>query len=318
MPDRSLVEELQLFESDVLQDPDVDDQTLRNIGLPTNSVKAAREFGRWTADKLRVLELYLMVYRRVAGNGSYIDAFAGEGHALIDGEVRAGSPLVAAKSDAFRQLFLCERNRAKVAKLRTAIVELNERQAQRCEDPHRGDANLWIPGLLASGVVPLDRPCFAFLDPNSTQLHWSTVEALATFKRRVPDTRHCKVELLILFNDRQVINRFWESKRRKLDSPPRNAATLDTIFGSRDAWWDLWVEGKPSPHLLHRYVARLQAFGYGHVRAGAILDPKTGQAQYQLVHATDHRAAVSFMRWVRNALAKERDSGEQLQFFAER
>src|SRR3546814_11641272 len=41
-----------------------------------------REFHGWTLDKLDVFEKYLKLYRRVAGSGAFIDAFAGTGYGL--------------------------------------------------------------------------------------------------------------------------------------------------------------------------------------------------------------------------------------------
>jgi three-Cys-motif partner protein len=303
--DKAPFRDLVLFEADELGDPDVDDDTLIEIGIPKSALSAAREFGPWTADKLRVVELYFMVYRKVAGSGSYIGPFAGEGQASIRGELKPGSPIVAAKSRAFRRLFLCEKKPLLAKRLEAAIRELDQRTANRCVTDC-GDANQWVPALLAGGAVPADRPCFAFLDPNSTELHWATVKALATFKRRLPGTKLCKVELLILFNDRQAINRLWETRRGSAESPPRYAHKLDSIFGSREAWWDLWEQGQPSSSLRHRYVDRLHSLGYGHVRAERILDPDSGRVQYHLIHATDHRAAVGFMRWVKGLYAMKR------------
>ena len=51
----------------------------------------ARRFHGWTLDKLEVLRLYLKMYRRVAGSGAYLDAFAGEGRALIRGNTSVTS-----------------------------------------------------------------------------------------------------------------------------------------------------------------------------------------------------------------------------------
>lgn len=44
-----------------------------------------REFGGWTLKKLSVLDYYLKQYRRVAGGGTYIDGFAGQGSLAIRG-----------------------------------------------------------------------------------------------------------------------------------------------------------------------------------------------------------------------------------------
>ncbi len=43
----------------------------------TDATIELREFGEWTLEKLKLLELYLKQYRRVAGNGTYIDGVRG-------------------------------------------------------------------------------------------------------------------------------------------------------------------------------------------------------------------------------------------------
>src|SRR4051794_37022237 len=61
---------------------------------PTSGSKLdVREYYGWTLDKLKVLELYLRMYRRVASKGAYIDGFAGPGAGTFNGEVHSGSPL---------------------------------------------------------------------------------------------------------------------------------------------------------------------------------------------------------------------------------
>jgi three-Cys-motif partner protein len=138
-----------------------------------------------------VLELYLKLYRRVAGSGTYLDAFAGEGRISVDGQPRDSSALVAARSTAFKHLFVMEIKPHRNSRLRRHLDnELPARTAQRCTVLPPGDANVQVPELLADGVIDRSRPVFALLDPDSTQLDWATVEAsLATRSATTLPTR---------------------------------------------------------------------------------------------------------------------------------
>ncbi len=278
--------------------------TAERVSTPRNPLVEAREFYGWTLDKLEVLSAYLRMYVRVAGGGTYIDAFAGGGHASIDGQGVPGSPLRAAESTCFKSLHLFEMGRNEHQRLTSAIAALPDAtRAKVCVHP-RGDANELVPKLLESGQVPKDKPCFAFLDPNSTELDWQTVASLARYKQYVPsptDKRkplECKTELWILVNTHQALGRLMPADRVKHRVPP-HAGVLDRVMGGREAWWDIWGahfgSGPVMPGL--RYADRLiSEFGYRWSNAQLVRDPKTKRPVYFMVHASDHPAAHSFMR----------------------
>lgn len=273
------------------------------VARPRESAVEVREFGGWTLDKLEVLSAYLRMYRRVAGSGSYIDGFAGEGHAMINGNATMGSPLRAASSGAFRDLFLFEQHRATHAKLKGAINALSEKQRVHLHIAEPGDMNQLLPDLLASGDVSVDKPCFAFLDPDSTQLAWQTVTILSEYKTYIKPRDHerspqrCKVELWILLNTYQALARLFPSDRTRHTAPPF-AAKLDFVFGNREAWWDLWERPTSNVNsLATRYSDRLRSeLGYQWVRHQLVNDPTTGRPMYHMIHASDHPAAYSLMR----------------------
>ena len=267
-----------------------------------------REFHGWTLDKLQVLDTYLRVYRRVAGNGTFIDAFAGTGHGLSirDGKpVRVdGSSLIAAKSGAFAHLYLVEKNPTHRQSLETSLQSLTARQQRRIH-VLPGDCNIVIPELLESGRLDNQRPCFALLDQESTQLDWQTIETLAAWKSYIEPPAHenpkdCKVELWILFNSHQVLHRLWPQDRIRY---PKSFSpqTLDRMFGGRDSWWDLWENYRPSSALTTRFADQLKELGYQYVFPQTIRDPSTGRPQYQMFHATDHPSAIEIMRWAKRS-----------------
>lgn len=254
------------------------------------SLDDARAFYGWTAHKLDILELYMKQYRRVAGNGTYIDGFAGTGQIRVGGTSRAGSAAVAAKSQAFKTMLLYEKPRNAVRLRKWLAENLEPRAAARCT-VRAGDCNVMITEDLDARLVPEDRPCFAFLDPNSTQLSWSTVERLATYKTNVRPPDVCKVELWILLNTHHALMRLMPKRK------PPLADVLDRWFGSREAWWDLYEGRAPLPFFAQRYADRLEALGYGAAVPRLISDPRTGRPAYYMIHASDHPAAHSFMAW---------------------
>jgi len=298
-----------------LSDAELDDieeevDSFRVVPRPRDTITELREYHGWTLNKLDVLENYFVLYRRVAGGGTFVDAFAGTGRgtSIRNGEqcVRDGSSLIASKSGAFSRLHLCERNASSFGQLEDSVATLTERQIKRIE-LHNGDCNEVIPRLIETGQLDSERACFALLDQDSTQLEWETVEMLANWKVYEPPPddrgrpRKCKVEIWALFNTHQVVNRIWPSDREK-HQMPLGVEALDRMFGHRSAWFDLWEAGASASALVDRYRERLYGLGYQYVIPQLIKDPASGRPQYFMYHATDHPSAISLMRWAkRNA-----------------
>ena len=130
-------------------------------------------------DKLDLLSLYFKQYRRVAGGGTYIDGFAGDGRVVVNGVTRPGSAAIALHAGAFRRLLYFER--PAVAKRCKRLNNEPERLVKLTSVYPGISTTKWTTCSLA-GAIPRDKPCFAFLDPNSTQLKWSTVQTLARYK----------------------------------------------------------------------------------------------------------------------------------------
>lgn len=287
----------------------VESESARAIRSARDPITEFREFHGWTLDKLDVFEMYLKLYRRVAGGGAFIDAFAGTGHGMSttlgrDGQ-RDGSSIIAAKSEAFSRLHLIERDSSSFRTLRRTVGALPDRLAGRVHT-HHDDCNEIVPQLLDGNELDVTRPCFAFLDQESTQLHWSTVARLASWKTYEPPPtmsgrpKMCKVEMWILFNSHQAIYRLWPHDRQKYPDS-LSPDTLDRVFGSRESWWDLWKNDEPPGALVLRYADQLRSLGYQYVLPQQFNDRSTGRPQYHMLHATDHPSAVSFMRWAKRS-----------------
>ncbi len=179
----------------------------------------------------------------------------------------------------------------------------------RRETVHSGDSNTVLRTLFESNAIDRDRPLFVCLDQNSTELLWATVEMISCFKELDVDANKCKAELWILFNQYQVIQRLWPVAPRQAGLLNPYAKALDGVFGSRDAWEDLWKSKAEPLALMHRYCDRLEDLGYQYVLPQLI--KSDAGPQYYMIHATDHPAAVEFMRWAKNSHSKEKGRGLQ-------
>ena len=101
----SVDEQLLLLDDAVFDALAVESESRRPIPTAADLATEVREFHGWTLDKLEVFGTYLKLYRRVAGGGALIDAFAGTGRGYSSKEGQNvecdGSSLIAAKSGAF-------------------------------------------------------------------------------------------------------------------------------------------------------------------------------------------------------------------------
>jgi len=273
---------------------------------PKTALDEARNFHGWTGNKLELLALYFKVYRRVAGNGSYIDGFAGSGRVRVEGVVRPGSASIALTSATFKHLYLFETPKVAATLRRNLAADYPTKQQRWTATG--GDFNEEIKPLLEDHTIPIEKPCFAFLDPDSTQLDWDTIKVLADYKR---DQEH-KVELWVLFATHHALFRLMPRRRSPKFAESPSAATLDRVMGGREAWWDLYEPDRRPGQLVIRYRERIKALGYREVAVRRIIDPLTHKPQYFMVHASDHQAAFNLMHWAAGQLHMPEDA-EQLE-----
>lgn len=268
----------------------------------SDGVVELREFGGWTLEKLRVMELYLKKYREVAGNGSYIDGFAGQGSLMVaDSDLeKKGSVRLALEARAFKTLWIFEVKQQTMHDLTKNLSYWYPPKRLRRVHPILGDFNIEVARVLAEDRIPRDKPCFAFLDPNSTELLWDTVELLARYKEPVSPPTTCKIELWILFNTHQAFARLIDRKGVSDYATSGRAAALDRVMGGRDVWWPLFERQAHINAYARCYAERLtDDLGYGFAHPQIIRDPGTGRPQYFMIHASDHPAAHDFMRWAK-------------------
>jgi three-Cys-motif partner protein len=157
-----------------------------------------RSWGYWTRGKLDVLRRHLDAFTTASKGVSeriYLDLFAGEPsntERFTDEPIEGSARIALATDDPpFTRLRFFELS-PRAGRLQAQIdAEFLGRDARVIP----GDCNDTIHDALRT-LRPLNwAPTFAFVDPNGPNFRWSTLEALAAFKR----PGYSKVELWILF-----------------------------------------------------------------------------------------------------------------------
>ena len=199
--------------------------------------KSAPAFGgRWTEEKLVILERYLDAYTTALKDTPfklwYIDAFAGAGCVEISAdEQRDFRRFVSGSAEralnvtdkSFDKLVFVEQDAERCAGLKT----LMEGHSNRNIVIENGDANEFIANLDDDWR---GRRGVLFLDPDATQVEWSTLERIATFEA---------LDTWILFPV-YAISRMLP----RLRQPDENwAARLDKIYGD-ESWERLYQESR--------------------------------------------------------------------------
>lgn len=142
--------------------------------------------GRWSEEKLDLLEKYLNAYTKImkgkacCKNGYYyIDAFAGTGKPKSKDEERYidGSPIVALRvNNPFKSYIFIEKEEWRVKKLEDLKREFSRIDIQI----KQGDCNRIIIEDIASGIKYENfNRGIIFLDPFGMDIDWETIKAIA-------------------------------------------------------------------------------------------------------------------------------------------
>jgi three-Cys-motif partner protein len=251
----------------------------------------ARATASWTEEKLMILESYLNAFARACqkpGGWYSLDLFAGTGlnWSMIRDAPINGSALVALEVHAPQatQVIVSEKNQSAYRALEHRTERYGDRVV-RLND----DANRVLPDLLAR--VPKRAPAFAFLDPEGSELEWTTVAGIAAHKRHHSPN---KIEQLILFpvdmgfvrlapDHPELVTRIY-GHERWMDFYARRAADEITADQARSEYVRLYAEG-------------LSELGYATVLDRQITKAN-GSPMYFLIFATDNAAGKNIMDWV--------------------
>lgn len=264
--------------------------------MPDDGIRPVREAFHWTRDKLGILSAYLPAYGRAcktAGQFFFVDAMAGSGlcHIKDTDEFLRGSTLLALNSlPPFSVCLSLEKDARNAAALRSRTERFGP-QAVVLE----ADCNLELGEAMRSHI-PRRSPTFVLLDPEGTELDWTTVQAAAAHRlgRR-------KAELLILFAT-EGMNRMLPVET---EIEVHNERRLDIMFPPGADWRRIWQQrrsGLTSPaEAREQYVAEYRA-GLLRLRYRTVIHRRiartTGALVYHLLFATDDDAGERIMNYV--------------------
>lgn len=259
----------------------------------------ARRGGAQTRTKLSIVGDYFPGFTRACASAPdriYIDAFAGcgRGHDPRTGELYDGSAALSLGVEPpFTEVYLVEQDERRVRELELLAASPPKAQVRH------GDANVVIPELLKT--LNRHAPTLAFLDPEGTELHWATVEALARHK---PFPKRNKIELLILFPLQMAVLRLLNFKGGEI--PLAHRKRLDAMLGSESPWREIAqmrltgeIDGPDETEraFLDGYCEGLhRRLGYHYVLNREVAGDN-GRALYYLIFASDSDVGRRIVRW---------------------
>lgn len=219
--------------------------------------------GLWTYDKLYYLNAYLdrfivSMRRKNWRSLNYIDLFAGPGKNLLpDKRVLLGSPVLAlSQKRPFDLYFFSDLDNASIEALKKRCSGFPSEYPKITFEV--GDANQVVKRVVNT-ILAIDKPIsdkwpslnLAFLDPEGLELHWETVELLAS--RRTD---------MIIYYPQMGITR---EARLEIQQPP--PTKIDLFFGDT-GWRQIYQRYQQREvNFLHRalldyYKNKLGMFGY--------------------------------------------------------
>lgn len=266
----------------------------------------ARYWGFWTRGKLDLLRRYLDAFTTASKSQDeilYLDLFGGqpENRDRLTDENLDGSAQIAlgTQNPPFSRLRFFEVE-PHASRLRAALDASHSQRELRVV---AGDCNQTIAGVL-NGLAPYRwAPTFAFIDPNGPDVHWSTLEALARFKKV-----KTKTELWLLLAAGMFIRNLPVDGQVR----PEHAAKLTRMYG-KEQWQAIYqarVDGALSAAAAREDYVNLMRWRLEHVLGYRWTHPleifnERGHSIYHMIFATDHEAGNRIMTSLYNAAANE-------------
>lgn len=252
----------------------------------------------WTENKANLVAKYIRLFEMVTKHGTYIDGFAGP-QQPDKPETWAAKLVLEIEPRWIRHFHLFEQSKSGyefLTFLRASQPDLKDREIE----VYRGDFNVEVIKLLASGRIGQREATFCLLDQRTFECHWSTVSRLAAYKSQGGN----KIELFYFLatgwfrravsaiRNEQVLRNWWE----RADWPElRNMKPLDL----RD-------------EIVRRFKFEL---GYKSAKPWPILDHEERDLYY-MIHATDHHmVAPGLMARAYQEAVQPKEAPEQLGFW---
>lgn len=219
----------------------------------------------WAALKLISLMLYLNFYTKVMAKQKwckgifYIDLLADSGINKIDGDLIAGSPIIASKFqyNPFNKLFLVERKGDYTKALDIRMKKLNINF-----EIYQNDCNEEIDNIIRD--IPFSSHCLVFIDCEGVEIKWDTIEKLLKIQ----------CDIIFVFQT-QEIRRIW-GRTRISDSEKE---LLNSFYGDNS-----WKVAKYGKDLLEIYKKKIEK--YNKLTKTVNVESKKGGFHYHLIFIT--------------------------------
>lgn len=251
----------------------------------------------WTENKAKLIERYLYYFVLVTKHGSYIDGFAGP-QEPDKPEMWAARLALENEPRWLRRFFLFEQN-PKQYKYLELLKESEPEEPRREIFLYYGDFNVLVSDFLAECPIGEREATFCLLDQRTFECRWSTVEALARYKKS-----GMKIELFYF------LSTGW------LDRAMAAMKNIDVL----SAWWGRqdWRElrGMNSLNRAILFCDRFkEEFNYKSADPWPIYQREgSRKVMYHMIHATDHPEAPSLMHRAYLTAVREKEPLEQLTF----
>jgi three-Cys-motif partner protein len=269
--------------------------SLPSAGKPIKFTPVQRAL--WTENKAKLIERYLFYFVLVTKHGAYIDGFAGPQNPKSKNNW-AAKLVLESQPPLLREFWLCELSKNGVDALRNLKKE-QPIVSGRSIEIVSGDFNQTVHDVLRRCNITDKTASFCLLDQRTFQCHWTTVEALAKFKKG----GH-KIELFYFLASS------WLD--RSLKGTTRNIDQIDRWWGHAN-WKQLrGMKSYPRAELLAKRFR--DELGYAHAYAWPIYKRgPDGRIMYHMVHATDHPEAPKLMHRAYFNATQAREPIEKLQ-----
>jgi len=259
----------------------------------------------------KYIRAYLVATKRLPAK-YYIDAFAGTGKNILcnesceskggrrcidcgKGKEVDGSALIALKiKDVFDKYILIELKKTNSNCLKAVIESEIDRDRIENVDFIEGDCNK-ILSQIHKGISE-NTGCLFFLDPQGSELFWSTIESLSKIK---------KADLFILYPYDMSLVRLTTNCKNKLDRFYGTSKWLDIYKGEVDA-------NNRQKKLLNFYINNLKDLGFRISYRQINIRLREGKRLYHLIVATRHPVGEKIMKYIFN---KELDGQQKMKLF---
>jgi three-Cys-motif partner protein len=250
----------------------------------------------WTENKANLIARYLYYFVLVTKHGSYVDGFAGP-QKPNKPEMWAAKLVIENDEPRWlRNFYLFEKKRSQYKYL----YQLKESQPKELQEKihvYHGDFNLLINNFLRERPIREKEATFCLLDQRTFECHWSTLEALASYKKV-----GMKFELFYFLSVR------WFDRAV---SAIKNNDLLTAWWGRED-----WTEFVKMDALSRAdfFCKRVKnELKYNSVIAWPIYNRKDGgRKMYYMIHATDHAIASNLMHRAYYTAVQPKERMEQL------